>query len=300
MAIINHGKKEINAKLVYFGPAAAGKATNLHAICRKLKPDCRSKLKSMAVQSDRMLFFDFTPPAQGVPAGYRIRFHVYTLTGPSTSPSSWKMVLKGVDGLVFVADSAQEAMRGNTESLALLRSCLSDYGTFLDEIPCVFQFNKRDLATPLPLEDLECALGAGGAPSVSAIAPKGEGVVDSLSRLVRLVTHRIGSEFHDAGGGEVLLGGEMTGLETAPPEPEASPGAPHERTEAKAVTSLPIPPPAAAAAETAVTSDELTLAVQAVPEVRPDGELRIPLLLRCGRLEKSMTLSISLLAEASR
>ena len=289
MAIINHAKKEINAKLVYFGPAAAGKATTMHAICRKLRPDCRSKLKSMAVQGDRMLFFDFTPPAQGAPAGYRIRFHVYTLTGPATSSSSWKMVLKGVDGVVFVADSAQEGMPGNKESLALLASSLRDHGTSLDETPCVFQFNKRDLADPVPLEELGLALGTGGAPSGAAIAPKGEGVVDCLSRLVRLVTVRIRSESFDAGAGEGAFDGGETALETvAASEPEGK-SAPQAWAEAPPSVSAPASP-----YEAPAVAEELTLTVQGAPEVSPDGQLRIPLQVRFGNHQRSATLTIAL------
>jgi signal recognition particle receptor subunit beta len=199
MAIINHAKKEINAKLVFFGPAAAGKATALTAVCRKLRPDCRSKLKSMTMQNDRMLFFDFTPPGHDTSAGYRIRFHVYTLTGSVSTLSAWKMVLKGADGLVFVADSSPGAMTGNQQGLAQLDSSLRDQDTSLDDLSCVFLYNKRDLASPLPLEELEYTLNTGGHPSVVAMAAKGEGVVEGLSRLVRLVMSRISVDHPEVG-----------------------------------------------------------------------------------------------------
>jgi signal recognition particle receptor subunit beta len=297
MALINHAKKEINAKLVYFGPPASGKATNLHAICRKLKPECRSKLKSMAVLSDRMLFFDFTPPSQGVPAGYKIRFHVYTLTGPATSLSSWKMVLKGVDGIVFVADSDPQAMSGNMESLARLTSCLSDYGTSLGDIPCIVQYNKRDLSISLPLEDLENSLNGGGYPSVAAVATRGEGAVESLSRLVRMVTARVGTQIEGTGRGASELAAGDIGLETvaATAVSEEPSGIRQETWDAPAETVPALAgTPAEEGSAAGCTTPELCLSMAGEPQLLGDGQLRIPLQLRSGTHERRATLTISL------
>lgn len=283
MAIINHTKKEINAKLVYFGPPAAGKAASLSVICRKLKAEYRSKLKSMAVQNDRMLFFDFAPPGQNAPPGYRVRFHVYTLTGPVTSLSVWKMVLKGVDGVVFVADSSPGSMADNEASLAQLESCLSDHGTSLVKVPCVIQYNKRDLSSPLPLDELEHFLNTAGVPSVASIAGKGEGVAEGLSRLVRLVTARISAECLEPGEGGGTLSGDIGLVEEC-------------RVEEMAATPSSVTAPAEPAAVTAAPP-ELSLTLSGAPQILAGGQLRVPLLLRCGAQEKTMFLSLSLAAE---
>ncbi len=128
MALVNHAKGEINAKLVLYGPGLAGKSTNLNFIYRKLKPEHRGKLKAMNIEKERMLFVDFSPTGQGKVGAYNVRFHIYTITGESANSTAWKMVLKGVDGVVFVADSSPDRLGANLESLGALRKTMDGYG----------------------------------------------------------------------------------------------------------------------------------------------------------------------------
>jgi signal recognition particle receptor subunit beta len=195
MPIINHAKKEINAKIIYFGPATGGKAANLQFVYSKLKESTRGIFKSMALQNDRMLFFDFMPSAQGNLNGYNIRFHVYTLTGTVLNPSSWEMVLKGVDGLVFVADSSPDGMSSNVESFRELQVFLAKYGKVLDKIPCVIQCNKQDLPRALAPEMIERELAPLDSQLFPAVAAKGEGVLESIFALIRMILR----EIRDAG-----------------------------------------------------------------------------------------------------
>jgi uncharacterized protein len=191
MPLINHAKKEINAKIIYFGPASGGKATTLKFVYSKLKESTRGILKSMTLQNDRMLFFDFMPSSHGNLNGYNIRFHVYTLTGSVMNSSSWKMVLKGVDGLVFVADSIPDRMPANVASFKELNASLARYGKILGEIPCVIQCNKQDLPQALTPETIERELAPLDSQVYAASAVKGEGVLESIFALIRLVLRDI-------------------------------------------------------------------------------------------------------------
>src|SRR5512137_906990 len=158
MALVNHAKGEINAKLVFYGPGLSGKSTNLNFIYRKLKPEHRGKLKAMNIEKERMLFFDFSPSGPGKVGAYNVRFHIYTITGEAASGTAWKMVLKGVDGVVFVADSAPDRLGANLESLSVLRKTLEGYSINLADLPGVLQCNKRDLSAALPLDEMQNAL----------------------------------------------------------------------------------------------------------------------------------------------
>ena len=166
MALVNNSKREINAKLVYYGPGLSGKTTSLKHIYGKLKPEFRGKLKSMNVQGDKMFFFDFTPPGDGNVNGYNVRLHIYTLRGEPAGPAPWKMVLKGVDGIVFVADSSPERMETNCESLQHLDEYLLAHGQSVANIPLVYAYNKRDRNDALPVEDLQRKLNPRNCPSI--------------------------------------------------------------------------------------------------------------------------------------
>jgi uncharacterized protein len=187
MALVNHAKHEINAKIVYYGPGFSGKATNLNYIYRKLKPEHRGKLKTMNVGKDRMLFFDFTPAGHGKVGGYSVRFHVYSIIGEVTGSSAWKMVLKGADGVVFVADSAPERMTANLESLDNLKKIMRDYGKSIKDLPGVLQCNKHDIDPAVSLDEMESALNYGCFTVMPAVAKRGEGVLESLFGLMKTV-----------------------------------------------------------------------------------------------------------------
>src|SRR5919205_2107034 len=145
MSMINYASREINCKIVYYGPGLGGKTTNLEHVYSKVAPDTRGKLISLATETERTLFFDFLPVDLGTIRGFKTRFHLYTVPGQVYYNASRKLILKGVDGIVFVADSQIERMEANLESFENLRVNLAEQGYDLDKLPYVIQYNKRDL-----------------------------------------------------------------------------------------------------------------------------------------------------------
>lgn len=191
MALFNQSKREINAKVVYYGPALCGKTTNIKYIHDKLKPENRGKLLSLATQKDRTLFFDFLPVELGEIKGLKTRFHLYTVPGQVYYNGTRKMVLKGVDGLVFVADSQPEMMKANLESLQNLRDNMAEYGRRLEDIPYIIQYNKRDLPDALPVEEMDRLLNRDKVPSFTASALNGRGVLQTMTTISKMVLHRL-------------------------------------------------------------------------------------------------------------
>jgi len=191
MALLNHAKKELSAKIVYYGPGLSGKTTNLEWIHRKLAPDKRGKLISLETKTDRTLFFDFLPVQIGEIHGFRTRFNVYTVPGQIFYNETRRMVLKGVDGIVFVADSQKEMANENLENLKNLAENLRSIGKELSKMPLVLQFNKRDLPNILSVEEMNRLLNAPGLPFFEAVAVKGEGVLTTLTRVTRVVADHL-------------------------------------------------------------------------------------------------------------
>ena len=191
MALFNQSKREINAKIVYYGPALCGKTTNIKYLHDKLKPENRGKLLSLATQQDRTLFFDFLPVELGEIKGLKTRFHLYTVPGQVYYNGTRKMVLKGVDGLVFVADSQPDMMEANLESLQNLRDNIAQYGRRLEDIPYVIQYNKRDLPDVLPIEEMDRLLNLDRVPSFAASALNGRGVLQTMTTISKMVLHRL-------------------------------------------------------------------------------------------------------------
>jgi signal recognition particle receptor subunit beta len=220
MSMINYASREINCKLVYYGSGLGGKTTNLEHIYGKVKPDTRGKLISLATETERTLFFDFLPVDLGTIRGFKTRFHLYTVPGQVYYNASRKLILKGVDGIVFVADSQIERMEANQESMQNLYDNMAEYGYDLTRMPFLIQYNKRDLPNAAPLKDLQAALNPGWevtdaarqratpdpvhpgenlieqlstgewierAPYVEAVAITGEGVFDTLKAVSKLV-----------------------------------------------------------------------------------------------------------------
>ena len=180
MSFINYSSREINCKLVYYGPGLCGKTTNLQYIYNKTNPDLKGKMISLATETERTLFFDFLPLALGQIRGFKTRFHLYTVPGQVFYDASRKLILKGVDGVVFVADSQIERMEANLESLDNLKINLAEQGYELDKIPFVVQYNKRDLPNAAPLEEMRRTLNAAGVPDFEACATVGKGVFETL------------------------------------------------------------------------------------------------------------------------
>lgn len=219
MSMINYASREINCKLVYYGPGLGGKTTNLEHIYGKVSPDTRGKMVSLATETERTLFFDFLPVDLGTIRGFKTRFHLYTVPGQVYYNASRKLILKGVDGVVFVADSQLERMEANVESMQNLYDNMAEYGYDLTKIPFVVQYNKRDLPNAAPVSELQSQLNPGWqvddsakqkptpdqwhpgenlieqvdgvwierAPYFESVATTGEGVFETLKALAKTV-----------------------------------------------------------------------------------------------------------------
>ena len=187
MTFINYAAREINCKIVYYGPGLGGKTTNIQWIHDRARSEAKGKLISLATETDRTLFFDFMPLELGTIRGFRTRFHLYTVPGQVFYDASRKLILKGVDGVVFVADSQIERMEANIESLENLRLNLGEQGYDLERTPYVVQYNKRDLPNAAPLDELQRQLNPGGVPDYEACATQGTGVFETLKAVARSV-----------------------------------------------------------------------------------------------------------------
>ena len=219
MSMINYASREINCKLVYYGPGLGGKTTNLEHVYGKVTPDQRGKMVSLATETERTLFFDFLPVDLGTIRGFKTRFHLYTVPGQVYYNASRKLILKGVDGVVFVADSQMERMEANVESMQNLYDNMAEYGYDLTKLPFAIQYNKRDLPNAAAIEQLQEQLNPGWeivdsakqrvtpdpinegeeivsqvdgtwierASYVEAVALKGDGVFETLRHVAKLV-----------------------------------------------------------------------------------------------------------------
>jgi signal recognition particle receptor subunit beta len=187
MSFINYSSREINCKIVYYGPGLCGKTTNLQYVYAKTNPEAKGKMISLATETERTLFFDFLPLSLGEIRGFKTRFHLYTVPGQVFYDASRKLILKGVDGVVFVADSQIERMEANLESVENLRVNLAEQGYDLDRVPYVVQYNKRDLPNVATVDELRRLLNPRGVPEYQAVAPTGVGVFDTLKAVAKLV-----------------------------------------------------------------------------------------------------------------
>lgn len=187
MPITHPVSGELGCKVVYYGPAASGKTTNIRYVYDRLDPKARGKLIAPTDGPDRTLFFDFLPVQMGSVRGVRTRFHLYTVPGQAPQRESRRLVLKGVDGILFVADSHPQRMASNVESMRDLETHLREQGMSLADIPLVLQFNKRDLAGATPLAELQEELNPHDRETFEAVAIRGEGVLESLTAISRLV-----------------------------------------------------------------------------------------------------------------
>ena len=187
MSFINYSSREINCKIVFYGPGLCGKTTNLQYIYKKTNPDSKGKMISLATETERTLFFDFLPLALGEIRGFKTRFHLYTVPGQVFYDASRKLILKGVDGVVFVADSQIERMEADIESIENLRINLAEQGYDLDKVPSIIQYNKRDLPNVVPVAEMRKALNPRSVPDFEAVASEGTGVFDTLKAIAKLV-----------------------------------------------------------------------------------------------------------------
>jgi signal recognition particle receptor subunit beta len=191
MTFINYASREINCKIVYYGPGLCGKTTNLQYIYEKTNPNAKGKLISLATETDRTLFFDFLPLELGTVRGFKTRFHLYTVPGQVFYDASRKLILKGVDGVIFVADSQVERMDANVEAIENLDANLKAQGYDLMAIPYVLQLNKRDLPNVAPKEEMIVTLNKKQEPVFEAVAATGLGVFETLKGVAKLVLQEL-------------------------------------------------------------------------------------------------------------
>lgn len=234
MALVNHTTREINAKIVYYGPGLCGKTTNIHLIYHRIAPGQRGKLISLATETDRTLFFDFLPVELGTIKNYKVRFHLYTVPGQVFYNATRKLVLKGADGVIFVADSQRAMLDVNVESMANLRDNFADQGVNLNNFPMAIQYNKRDLPDIMSVEELNAALNSRGIPYYEAVAMTGEGVLKTFTAISKLVLQDMqkNPERHNFTLGDIISEGEQKPsaprniLKEAMPVEPSMPGAP--------------------------------------------------------------------------
>jgi len=246
MVVVSYSGREINAKIVYYGPGLCGKTTNLERIYEAVPAANKGKMISMKTKADRTLFFDFLPLELGDVGGFRTRLMLYTVPGQVFYNATRKLVLKGVDALVFVADSERGKMQENRESLDNLRENLEAYGLDLDEIPLVFQYNKRDLPSIYTREELDQGLLRGDRPVVEAAAAKGEGVFETLRLISELLLTRLrarlgaaqGAVAHGAAQGAAAPGMRQGAAWRHEPEPLRAHPAPVRTDPARPVVPL--------------------------------------------------------------
>ncbi len=191
MSFINHMAKEINCKIVYYGPGLCGKTTNLQFIHERTKPDSKGKMITLATETERTLFFDFMPLDLGQVHGYKVRFHLYTVPGQVFYDASRKLILKGSDGIIFVADSQPGRLEADIESFENLDQNLSENDLHLAKLAHVIQYNKRDVPGAAPIEELRAAVNPNGAPEFEANAKSGQGVFETLKGLAKIVLPRL-------------------------------------------------------------------------------------------------------------
>lgn len=187
MSMINYASREINCKVVYYGPGLGGKTTNLEYVYSRVNPETTGKMISLATETERTLFFDFLPIDLGEIRGFKTRFHLYTVPGQVYYNASRKLILKGVDGIIFVADSQRERAEANIESMHNLYENLGAYGYNIEDIPFAIQYNKRDLENVQSLEELRAQLNPNGVLDFEGVATEGQGVFDTLRAVSKLV-----------------------------------------------------------------------------------------------------------------
>ena len=187
MSMINYASREINCKVVYYGTGLGGKTTNLEYIYSRVSPDTKGKMISLATETDRTLFFDFLPIDLGEIRGFKTRFHLYTVPGQVYYNASRKLILKNVDGIIFVADSQRERGEANIEAMHNLYENLESYGYDLQKLPFAIQYNKRDLTNALSVEELRAQINPMEVPDFEAVALEGKGVFETLRSVSKMV-----------------------------------------------------------------------------------------------------------------
>ncbi|MHB8122870.1 MAG: GTP-binding protein [Desulfuromonadaceae bacterium] len=280
MALVNHAKKEINAKIVYYGPAGSGKSTALNYIYSRIKPALRGELKHVPAGADNLLFFDFSPFETPLPNGYRVRLHVYTLTGNVTNPATWKMTLKGADGIIIMVDPAAEHATETRESVSQLRDFLSAYGVGLHETPAVLQLNSSTLEHP-PTEAavIAAALDLAMLTTCRSSAACGDGLLEALTILSSQVLERVKAKEQQD---EPISNADNHVHDAAAITPDTRP---------VPDTTIQMDPEIVRAEQVAGDSPLVTLLTE---EINVEGAtLRIPLEIQCGNTQRRLLVTVS-------
>ncbi len=283
MALLNSNKKEINAKIVYYGPGLSGKTTNIQYIYKKLKPEHKGKLMTLATQTDRTLFFDFLPVELGEIKGMKVRFQLYTVPGQVFYNATRRLVLKNVDGIVFVASAEKDKMYDNLESFKNLEENVQHYGRVLTDIPLVVQYNKMDLPNVNTVQDMQKELNRFNVPYFEGSASTGAGVLQTLTGITKLVVHRLKSQasITDAEKAqnkelkEIQLENESTEQESIQNQQVSGPVREPDMPKAEQQRS-PAPSPAKAAARVQVSKKLLNVLEVGKPELLSNNTVIIP------------------------
>jgi signal recognition particle receptor subunit beta len=270
MVLFNYSTKELTAKVVYYGPGLCGKTTNLQWIHEKLPIKNKGKMLSLATETDRTLFFDFLPIELGQVRGMKMRIQLYTVPGQVFYNATRRMVLKGADAVIFVADSQESLLDANVESWENMRQNLEANEINPDEIPTVIQFNKRDLPNALPIEILNERLNPNGLPSHEAVAIKGQGVEETLKTITSLVFRSLASKYGNAENQASAVA--VPALATTGPTPSTAPayGGPGPTTLPPKPSVPPVPRPAAPAA---ATHDDLLDSLELTPTAESEDDI---------------------------
>lgn len=283
MALVNHVKKEINAKIVYFGPAGCGKSAALSYIYSRIKPSLRGDLRTVPAGRDNLLLFDFSPFEAPLSHGYHVRLHIYTLTGAVTNPATWKMTLKGTDGVIIMVNPATGHAVEAQESVSQLRDFLSAYGVGLHDTPAVLQLNSSTPGIPSDITEFASSLDLAALAAFRSNPDTGEGVLDALSTLSRQVLERASQLI-----AENNPLSPANSLQAAPHEDP--PNAPHQ--EMILNKNSPIPPGTASPDNT----PRVTLVAEGL-EVA-GTTMKIPLEIQCGERISRVVVSVSIAMEA--
>jgi hypothetical protein len=264
MVQINFARREVNCKIVYYGPGLSGKTTNLEIIHKKVPDTARGSLTSIATEQDRTLFFDFMPLDLGQVAGMKTKFFLYTVPGQVYYNSTRKLVLQGADGITFIGDSDPNRMQDNIESMKNLEENLKDYGIDLRKIPFVIQYNKRDLPGAMAVAELNTKLNPYNAPCFEAVAVRGDGVMATLKGLAKIVIDRLNDDYAPGKGASAVAPSPLRA-----PAAAAAPGSGRPAAQPVPAAAQPAPRPAQPAARPAPAAVQPASRPVAHPAARP-------------------------------